>query len=132
MMKYRKRHTRRKNKNEERNNSGFWNKMNINIILIGICIILLIGCTKKVEVLEPVNETPQTLEPLFLNLTVNHKENLNVNHKEKIVECVREMKIIKDCSMYRGCYIEFCYRCKNHNLSIMPDIIPVGDWICPI
>ena len=35
-----------------------------------------------------------------------------------------------DCDDEGYCY--WCYRCNNTNESIIPNILPSGDWICPM
>ena len=91
----------------------------------------------------PEVEIPSSLQYSLFNITNftwnpgDMRKDINQN-KGTITHCEEEMKFIyyKSGEGLSGYYYahdsyQVCYRCQDINLSIMPGILPPGDWVCP-
>ena len=79
----------------------------------------------------PIKESNDTgLKELEQNINISFNFD---NTKEKSIKCETELKIVRDCwNGIADCNYNICYRCKDLNKSIMENIIPKGDWVCPV
>lgn len=76
----------------------------------------------------------QTIEPTLYELKGfcdGVANTIYINESEP--SCEIETKFAThDYGRFGGNQSVLCSRCKDTNLSIMPNIIPAGDWICPV